>query len=645
MTRMRSRAQELVAQCIAECLGRTEPIALDTRFRDLGVDSLHAVRIAETLSQRADRPLHATALWAHPTVRALARFVETGATDQVQSDAQAGVSQEPIAVIGMGCRLPGGVDSASALWRALKEGANAITETPPSRWNLDNVLDGDPTAPGKLNTRFGSYLDDVAGFDASFFGISPKEATQMDPQQRLALETAWEALEDGGVLPRRLQGSRTSVFFGAWGQDYASLGLDPSSIAQHSAVGWNTSIIPARIAYALGLRGPVMTVNTACSSSLVAVHLARQSLLQGECDLALVGGSNLTLTPSVTIQMTKFGGLSPKGQCRAFDAAADGYVRGEGCAVVVLRRLSDALEQGDRIYAVLAGSAVNSDGASNGLTAPNPAAQREVLERAWQGTGVRTAAVSFVEAHGTGTLLGDPIEAQALGEVFGEERETPLLVGSIKTNFGHLESAAGVAGLLKACLALHHGQLPQSLNFETPNPHIPFDELGLRVISRRQNLPDVDLRYGGVSSFGYGGTNAHVALAEAPFERRVLLPLAGTSGADLRATAQQLQERLDQVAGDEALLRLMPPQGEGPFRARVRGRHPDSLRRALGELGEARQTRQRARLVFVFSGHGSQWLGMARDLLTSEPTFGRAFARCSAAVEACAGWSPRRRRG
>jgi acyl transferase domain-containing protein len=365
-----------------------------------------------------------------------------------------------------------------------------VSEVPGDRWSIDRWHDKDPLAPGKMATRWGGFLKDVASFDAGFFQLSPREATQMDPQQRLTLEAAWEAFEDAGVVPTELYGSATGVFIGAMWQDYPQMsGAHAELIEQHSAVGWNNSIIPARIAYGLGLRGPALTVNTACSSSLVAVHLACNSLRNGECDTALAGGVNLMLTPYGTVQMTKFGAMNPDGECRAFDADANGYVRGEGCAVVVLKRLRDALKVGDRIYAVIRGSSVNNDGPSNGLTAPSAEAQAAVLRSAWAQAGVPPALVSFVETHGPGTSLGDPIEASALGEVFAPARVEPLQIGSVKTNLGHLEAAAGMAGLLKTALALHRGALPPNLHFGTPNPHIDFEGLKLRVVNERSGFP------------------------------------------------------------------------------------------------------------------------------------------------------------
>ncbi|MBL0804208.1 type I polyketide synthase, partial [Streptomyces albidoflavus] len=487
---------------------------------------------------------------------------------------------DPIAVVGIGCRLPGGIEDPEALWQALGEGIDAVREVPADRWNADAWLDPDPDAPGRTTSRWGGFLDGIGEFDAGLFRISPAEARSMDPQQRIALETAWSSLEDARIAPTSLHGTRTGVFLGAMAQEYhLATGADPATIGSHSATGWDNSVIAARIAYALGLHGPALAVATACSSSLTATHLAVRSLRSGESDLALAGGVNVMLHPHTTVAMSKFGGLNPEGRCRAFDADAGGYVRAEGCGIVVLRRLSDALAAGDRVYAVIRGSAVNNDGASNGLTAPNPRAQAAVLREAWEDARLAPSQVSYVEAHGTGTPLGDPIEAAALGEVFAPGRTEPLRLGSAKTNFGHLEPAAGVTGLIKTALALHHGELPASLHFDTPNPRIDFEAARLRVVDRAEPWPGEGPRRAGVSSFGFGGTNAHVALEEAPGRR-------------------------------------------GP----------------LPDLDEPATTGERPAVALFFSGHGSQWLGMGRDLLT-EPAYRAALADCDRALAPVLGWS------
>jgi acyl transferase domain-containing protein/acyl carrier protein len=425
--------------------------------------------------------------------------------------------EAPIAIVGLGCRFPG-AEGRAAFWRLLCDGVDAISEVPPDRWDAAALHDPDPAAPGKTITKRGGFLDRVDGFDASFFGISPREAVEMDPQQRLLLETSWEALDDAGIPPRGLAGSRTAVLFGAMWRDYGKVpGNTRHSIAQHTATGNDLSIIAARVSYVLGLEGPSVALNTACSSSLVAVHLACQSLRTGESDLALAGGVNLILAPDSTIAMSKFGGLSPDGRCFTFDARANGYGRGEGVGVVVLKRLSQAIADGDSIYCLVRGSAVNNDGRSNGLSAPSARAQEAVIRRAWHVAGIDPSEAHYVEAHGTGTQLGDPVEAEALGAVFGPSRtaERPLLVGSVKTNIGHLETAAGAAGLIKVALAMRHRVIPPSLHFERPNPHIAFAELGLRVQGSAGPWPEPSLpALAGVSAFGFGGTNSHVVLQE-----------------------------------------------------------------------------------------------------------------------------------
>ncbi len=487
--------------------------------------------------------------------------------------------REPIAIVGIACRFPGAPDPES-FWRLLAEGRDAVRETPAGRWPT-SLYDPDPSRPGTMSTKWGGYLDSVDRFDPLAFGISPREAAAIDPQQRLLLELAWEALEDAGIPPDSLLGSRTGVYVGAMWTDYAWLaGGSLESYTPHTATGQDTSILAARVSYTLGLEGPSLTVNTACSSSLVALHLACQGLASGDSRVALAGGVNLILAPESTVAMSKFGAMSPRGRSRAFDAGADGYVRGEGGGFVVLKPLSRAIADGDRIYCLVRGSAVNNDGFSNGLTAPNPAAQAAVLRDAYARAGVEPSRVHYVEAHGTGTILGDPIEAGALGAVLGEGREPdrPLLVGSVKSNIGHLESAAGVAGLIKVALSLDRGSIPPSLHFVQPNPHIAFESLGLRVATELSPMPDLgEPVRAGVSSFGFGGTNSHVVLE-------------AWRPAPVRAVGA-------------------PSIADG----------------------------SRPRLVFVFSGIGSERPGMARGLLAAEPAFRAALERADRSIRAHGG--------
>jgi acyl transferase domain-containing protein/SAM-dependent methyltransferase/acyl carrier protein len=464
--------------------------------------------------------------------------------------------QEPIAIVGMGCRFPGGVHGPDAFWRLLAESRDAITDIPGDRWDVDRLYDPDPEAPGRIATRRGGFLSDVDKFDASFFGISRREAISIDPQQRLLLETTWEALEHAGVSPKDLVGSQTGFFFGISTADYCQLlfqggyeGIDP-----YTATGGAHSIAAGRVAYLLGTHGPAVVVDTSCSSSLVALHLAGQSLRTGECDLALVGGVNLILSPESTIALSKAHMLSPDGRSKAFDAAADGFVRAEGCGVVAIKLLSRAIADRDNIWSVIRGSAVNHDGRSSGLTAPNGAAQERLVRQALEAAGVKGPDIQFVEAHGTGTALGDPIEAHALAAVLGVGRDlrNPLYVGSVKTNLGHLEAAAGIAGVIKTALGLRRGIIPASLHFSRLNPHIELNGVPMVIATATTEWPSVERRLAGVSSFGFSGTNAHVILEAPPRSSRTpvapdanyALVLSARTATALRTLASRYAEYL-----------------------------------------------------------------------------------------------------
>ena len=469
-----------------------DPRALDPgeRFSHLGLDSLLAARLLADLGEQLGRPLSPVLAFEHPSIDALARHL-AGAPATAPAARLVEAVDEPVAIVGMACRFPH-ADDPAGFWRALQDGTDAVTDVPPGRWDPAAYHDPDPAAPGKAVTRRGAFLRDVAGFDASFFGISPREAREIDPQQRLALELAWEALEHAGVPVDALAGTPTGVFLGAMWHDYADLSAGHlAGMSAHRATGQALNMVANRVSYALGLAGPSLVVDTACSSSLVALHLACESLRRRDSALALAGGVNLLLAPATFVAMSKFGGLSPQGRCHAFDARADGFVRGEGGGVVVLKLLSRARADGDRVHCVIRGTAVNNDGFSNGLTAPNPRAQEDVLRDAYRRAGLAPTAVHYVEAHGTGTPLGDPIEARALGAVLGAGRDpaAPLLLGSVKTNLGHLEAAAGIAGVLKAALALAHREVPRSLHFATPSPHIDFTGLHLRVPQTTEPWP------------------------------------------------------------------------------------------------------------------------------------------------------------
>ena len=439
---------------------------------------------------------------------------------QARLDALENQYSEPIAIVGMSCRFPGGADSPELFWELLEQGVDAISEIPPDRWKIDDYYDPDPEKSGKMSTRWGGFLKNIDLFDAHLFGVAPREAISLDPQQRLLLELSWEALERAGQSPDHLMDSDTGVFVGVSGSDYVHLQLkeDDSleNLDAYFASGNAHSTASGRLSYLLGLHGPSFPVDTACSSSLVATHLAVQSLRSGECRLALVGGVNIILAPETTITLSKAHMLAPDGRCKAFDSRADGFVRSEGGGVIVLKRLSDAQADGDTILALIRGTAINQDGRSNGLTAPNGPSQEAVIRAALANGRVSPQQISFVEAHGTGTSLGDPIEVQALAAVLGESRAKPLMIGSAKTNVGHLESAAGIVGLIKTVLMLQHEQIPPHLHLQTPNPHIPWAELPITIPTKLTPWKTESEKFAGVSSFGFSGTNSHIVLSSPP---------------------------------------------------------------------------------------------------------------------------------
>ena len=464
---------------------------------------------------------------------------------------------EPIAVVGLSCRFPG-ANCSHAYWRLLEQGRDAIREVPPDRWPVDSPQDIDSSAALPNACRYGGFVDSIADFDATHFAISPREAASMDPQQRLLMEVTWEALENACLSPEKLFGSRTGVYVGISTSDYRYLGAARRgrTLDRYSSSGATFSVAAGRLSYSLGLKGPALAVDTACSSSLVAIHLACQSLRCRECDAALAAGVNALLAPETIAEFSELGVLAPDGRCKAFDASADGYVRGEGCGVVVLKRLTSALKAGDRIIAVIRGSAVNHDGRSSGLMVPNGPSQEQVIRTAVTQAGLKPADVNYLEAHGTGTSLGDPIEIAAAAAALAEGRtaNSPLLVGSVKTNIGHLEAASGIAGLIKVVLAIQHGSIPRQLHFETPNPHIAWDDLPVAIVTETIGWP-AGRRIAGVSSFGMSGTNAHVILEEPPTPTEPpamqrpershhLLPLSATSDEALKELAGQYVEWL-----------------------------------------------------------------------------------------------------
>ncbi len=566
---------------------------------------------------------------------------------------------EPIAVIGMGCRFPGGADDPDSFWRFMIEGRDAISEVPRGRWNIDTFYDPDPEAPGKMSTRWGGFLEGIDQFDPEFFGISPREAAGMDPQQRLLLEVVWEALENGGQNPDRLAGSQTGVFVGVCNSDYFLMRFESArdSADAYVATGNAHSVASGRISYILGLKGPSVSVDTACSSSLTAVHLACQSLKAGECRSALAGGVNLILMPDTTIILSKSHMMAPDGRCKAFDAAADGFVRSEGCGIVLLKRLSDAQADGDNILALIRGTACNQDGRSSGLTAPNGPSQVEVIREALASAGLQSGDIDFIEAHGTGTSLGDPIEARAIAEVFGSGRgsDRSLRVGSVKSNFGHAESAAGIAGLIKAILALQHGKIPPTLHLKKLNPHIDWNGLAISVptVTTSWNR-ERGRRFAGVSSFGFSGTNAHVILSDSPADDSAsneprpcgaplqLLPLAAQTEPALvdlaRKYEQFLNERPDLDLADVCYTAGM---GRSHFEHRLAAVAAD-LNEAKERLGQFQRGEKHGRIrrrraissstpgvVFMFTGQGSQYVGMGSELFKTQPVFRRELEKCA----------------
>ncbi|MFC8827298.1 SDR family NAD(P)-dependent oxidoreductase [Streptomyces sp. NPDC057137] len=595
--------------------------------------------------------------------RTASALVET----EKQLSAERATRTEPIAVVSMACRLPGGIDSPEGFWELLVAGGDAVGGLP-SRWEGLGVYDADPEAVGKSYAREGGFVEGVEGFDAGFFGISPREALSMDPQQRVVLETAWEALERAGVRPDSLSGSNTGVYLGTMSSDYGNQqGHDLDALDGYTSTGNASSVVSGRVSYTLGLQGPAVTVDTACSSSLVALHLAANALRQGECELALAGGVTVMSTPALFVEFSRLKGMAPDGRCKSFAAGADGAGWAEGAGVLLLKRLSVAERDGDRVLAVIRGSAVNQDGRSQGLTAPNGPSQQRVIRDALEAARLTSADIDAVEAHGTGTPLGDPIEAGALAEVFGPGRvvDRPVWLGSSKSNIGHAQAAAGVVGVIKMVLALQNGVLPRTLHAGEPSPHVEWAGSGLALLqeARAWERDGVRPRRAGVSSFGLSGTNAHVVLEEPPVREVAVEVAAGVegpvpvvlSGRDEGAVREQagrwvswLAARAEVSLADVAVTAARH-RTHFESRASVVAAGSGELSEALRALAEGRahdavvtgSAEPRGKTVFVFPGQGSQWAGMGRELLASSEVFAGVVEACDAALRPLTGWSVR----